>query len=316
MSSSQGIPPLDDTLGAIIIGAVVGTFLFGIMTLQMFSYYRRYPDDTLALKMLVGAVWLAELGHSISLWHALYQITITFYGQLPHILDPPNSMPFTLQFASLINLMVQTFFAIRIHALSKRLLIPIISSLLTVTRFAFNIVMLVEFLGSDGFAVMETKLRWVMLCVSVIGPAVDVLTASALIFYLWRMRSETLLLQRTRRTIDTLILWSLETTSVTCATGILQLIFFISMDNLVWMTFFLLQPKLFSNSLLAHLNGRTRFRTGDGVQNLATTVTASATGAERMDTAMDFRSGASRHVLAPEVYAFSQDKEKSRAVPF
>ncbi|KAJ7255702.1 hypothetical protein C8J57DRAFT_1236134 [Mycena rebaudengoi] len=34
--SHNGTPPLDDTLGAIEIGGIVGTFLFGIVTLQTF----------------------------------------------------------------------------------------------------------------------------------------------------------------------------------------------------------------------------------------------------------------------------------------
>jgi hypothetical protein len=47
------IPPLDDTLGAMEIGAVFATFLFGIGTLQTYEYYRLFPKDPAPLKWMV-----------------------------------------------------------------------------------------------------------------------------------------------------------------------------------------------------------------------------------------------------------------------
>jgi len=56
--------------------------------------------------------------------------------------------------------------------------------------------------------------------------------------------------------LDTLILWTLETTTITSLAGIMQLILFLVRKDLAWMVFYLIQPKLFSNSLLASLNNR------------------------------------------------------------
>ncbi|KAJ7073094.1 hypothetical protein C8F01DRAFT_1106145 [Mycena amicta] len=260
---SEALPPLDNTLGAVLIGAVLGTFLFGVSTLQAFQYYRLYSDDPRRMKALVAGIWIIELGHSISLWHALYQMVVTFYGQVQHIFNPPHSLEMTVLFSAGINLVVQSFFAYRIYTLSKSIFIPVVCSILTLARFTFNMLMLVEFWESSGFAIFQTKLKWLMLCVSAIGPSVDVLIATSLCFYLWRIRSRGGTFQQTKRMIDTLIMWSVETTSITCAAGVLQLILYLSMpSNLVWIAFFLMQPKLFSNSILAHLNGRERLRTG------------------------------------------------------
>lgn len=46
-------PALDGTLGALEVGTVAGTFLFGILTLQTFNYYRRFPKDSKTLKTTV-----------------------------------------------------------------------------------------------------------------------------------------------------------------------------------------------------------------------------------------------------------------------
>ncbi|KAJ7856030.1 hypothetical protein B0H13DRAFT_1547533, partial [Mycena leptocephala] len=51
-------PALDGTLGAMEIGAILGTFLFGIETLQTFNYYRRFPDDSKLLKATVTTIVL------------------------------------------------------------------------------------------------------------------------------------------------------------------------------------------------------------------------------------------------------------------
>ncbi|KAJ7210920.1 hypothetical protein GGX14DRAFT_697468 [Mycena pura] len=250
---------LDGTLGTIVIGAAVGTVLFGIMTMQTFNYYDRYSKDPARLKVLVAAVWFLELGHTITLWHALYRITVTFYGQIAHILDPPPSLALTVLFSTLIYATVQTFFALRIWTLSGSYYITIVCSILTTARFAFSLTILSLFLGSNGFEIFTNKIHWSMIAVSSLGPAVDLLIAGSLCFFLWRRRSESHF-NATRKLLDTLILWSIETTAITCAVGVMQLIFFLAKSDLAWLTFNLIQPKLFSNSLLAHLNSRERIR--------------------------------------------------------
>ncbi|KAF7304053.1 Saposin B-type domain-containing protein [Mycena indigotica] len=260
------MPSLDSTAGPILIGAVLSTFLLGVASLQSFHYYRLYSSSG-AAKALVGAVWCIEVGHSVAMWHAIYGMFVTFYGQIGHLADPPHSIAFTVLFSAIINLLIQSYFALRIHTLSRSWLIPSICSSLTLARFVFNMFMLVGFWRSSGFVVFQTSLRWLMLCVSVIGPCVDVLTAASLCFYLWKLRetmleeNEFAMVRDTRRMIDRIIVWSLETTSITSAAGVLQLILFITMpDNLAWSAVFLVQPKLFSNSMLAHMHGRKQLK--------------------------------------------------------
>lgn len=47
------IPALHDTIGAVQIGSVVGTYLFGIETLQAYYYFRHYPTDAKWIKAMV-----------------------------------------------------------------------------------------------------------------------------------------------------------------------------------------------------------------------------------------------------------------------
>lgn len=42
-----------DTLGALLIGVLIACCLFGIITVQTFTYYTRFPNDKLHLKAIV-----------------------------------------------------------------------------------------------------------------------------------------------------------------------------------------------------------------------------------------------------------------------
>jgi hypothetical protein len=46
-------PSVDSTLGALELGTLFGTFLFGLVTVQCSSYFRDYPKDGLLLKSAV-----------------------------------------------------------------------------------------------------------------------------------------------------------------------------------------------------------------------------------------------------------------------
>jgi hypothetical protein len=41
------------TIGALEIGVLLSAFLFGIVTVQTFMYFKKFPNDTWMLKLLV-----------------------------------------------------------------------------------------------------------------------------------------------------------------------------------------------------------------------------------------------------------------------
>ncbi|KAJ7680762.1 hypothetical protein DFH06DRAFT_1315505 [Mycena polygramma] len=246
-------PPMLDlgsTLGAIQIALVLATWLFGIMTLQTFNYYRNFPRDFKAIRGLVGGIWILELGHTIVAWHAMYTITVTFYGQPQHIFSPPISLVFPILFNALIAIGVQTFFVYRVRALSRKWLIPVFCCTLNLVRLAFNMLLFGELYGKLVFTLLTTKYNWMIILVSTIGPAVDIIIAGSLVYYLWHRKSSGL--KQTKSMVDSIIIWTVETTLLTTASGVLQLILFLTRrHDLSWLVFFLIQTKLFSNSMLA-----------------------------------------------------------------
>ncbi|KAJ6473898.1 hypothetical protein C8R45DRAFT_1012060 [Mycena sanguinolenta] len=258
MSALPAIPPLDSTLGAIEIGGVVSTVLFGIVTLQAYYYFSNYQEDSVFLKSLVAAVWFCELGHTISIWHTLYAVTVTFYGQLQHLETPPRSLEMAVFFSACILVMVQSFFANRIRVLSKKWLIPVICWALAVSKGTTTMgIVAVEWVHPDVESI-HVRLKWLMPLALSFGMMGDTVITASMCYCLWQVRHSTF--TRTKRMVDILLIWTVETGLATCVISTVFFILFMTRNDMTWFALFLVQAKSYSNSLLASLNGRHRLR--------------------------------------------------------
>ncbi|KAJ6481262.1 hypothetical protein C8R47DRAFT_1135191 [Mycena vitilis] len=277
MSAPTVAPPLalDGTVGAIQVGLVLATWLFGIETLQTFNYYRDFGKDPRVLRGLVGAIWLLELAHTISGWHAMYTITVTFYGKPQHIISPPLSMTFPILFHAFIAMAVQTFFVYRIRVVSGQWLIPVVCFILNLGRMACLLFLFQGLFRTPVFNLLTTKFNTEVIIASSLSPGVEIVVAGSLLYYLWQRRAADF--SQTNRIVDSIIIWTIESTLLTTISGFVQLVLFLTRRNdLSWLVFFLIQAKLFSNSLLASLNGRKRFRSAG---NHVVAYNSSSTGA-------------------------------------
>ncbi|KAJ7813900.1 hypothetical protein B0H14DRAFT_2851910 [Mycena olivaceomarginata] len=247
----------DSTLGALLIGTLVSYALFGVTTTQVYVYYGRFQDPW-KMKAMVGAVWCGELAHTICIAISLYTMVITNYGHPERLLVLPNSLLASTFIGSLVSFAVQVFFAIRIYSLSKSWWIPCICWALSLFRFVPpNVILFAyghrpahEFLGKFG---PLFDAIWAA------SAANDLLIAGTLVYLLYRRRSS--VFEKIVAVIDKLIQWTIETGVVTSIASIIMLVSFISLPStFVWLAFFVVIPRLFSNSLMASLNSRAALR--------------------------------------------------------
>ncbi|KAJ7731553.1 hypothetical protein DFH07DRAFT_781211 [Mycena maculata] len=209
LTSMSSIPELNGTLGATEIASVVGAFLLGMLTLQVWNYYRRSSADSFLLRCTVALVWwisLLELGHTVAAWHAGYLQTVTFYGQPQHISSPPRSGVLTILLAALVVAVVQSFFANRIRILSGSWTIMLIICSLNTLRFMAN-------MGSLGLVLHFSRIsiifeyRWLVMTALSLGLAVDFLITASVCYFLRHMGA--CASKRSRTIVDTLIAWSI-----------------------------------------------------------------------------------------------------------
>ncbi|KAJ7618388.1 hypothetical protein FB45DRAFT_1033593 [Roridomyces roridus] len=195
------------TLGVFEIGGVCSTMLFGITSVQAFNYCRHYPKDALLIKLTVLSVWLLELAHGMVVWHGIFTLTVTFYGETSHIAQPPRTIWLSLLFSSLIVTIVQIFFANRIRVFSRRWIVSIICWLLAIIDLGTSLAMLVILMERKHIDVLQVQYRWLTAVSLGLSSFVDVCIAVSLCVLLVRMRTGTH--RKTKRLTDKLIKWSI-----------------------------------------------------------------------------------------------------------
>ncbi|KAJ7683932.1 hypothetical protein B0H14DRAFT_912656 [Mycena olivaceomarginata] len=252
---------LDTTIGVFQIGVLVSYVLFGVMMTQMYIYYTRFPDDSLKLKVLVAFVWVGEIAHALCVGHTLYVWTISDYAHPP---DPllaavPKSLDIAILFTGGIILCVQGFFAFRIYRFSRKISIPIIISILAFLRLVGAALLFAESWQMKSLDGYIAQWQWLANCGWSVSAANDLTITVTLVFLLYRERDN--VHKRTAAMVDKLILWTLETGFLTSVGAIVELACFIAMDkNFIWLAFYVVSPRLYSNSLLASLNSRVTLR--------------------------------------------------------
>ncbi|KAJ7717881.1 hypothetical protein B0H16DRAFT_1610182 [Mycena metata] len=255
---------VSSTLGALELGVLLSYLLFGVTTTQSYVYYTRFPNDDWKLKLLVAFVWACEATHSACVAHALYVFTILNYGNPKSLIQAlPLTFDTAVLFASIITTVVQGFFAYRIYILGKRrITVPAIV-------WAISTFRLIACLGIFGAGVrmkslvtFEAQFGWLMITVWAIGAANDIGITASLVYLLYTQRNE--IHSKTVPLIDKLIVWAIETGMMTSACALFTLIFFATRrQNFVWLAIYIITARVFSNSLLASLNGRSTLRTMD-----------------------------------------------------
>ncbi|CAK5270633.1 unnamed protein product [Mycena citricolor] len=311
---------LYNTLGAYEIGLALSTLLFGVESLQTFYYYRRYAKDPLVLKILVSPVsaaaaaplrltartqvaviWIFGLTQSICAWHALFLMSVTFFGEASHITtSPPTSLTLNALVSTVLFVLVQGFFCLRIRTVSgSRALAAgcFALALLPLALYAYVAALLFR----SGFAATADPRgpgHVVMTVAAAVLPLANILVSAVLCWGLWRMRGQRAF-QRTNSIIDTIILWTVETTAITSVVAVLELImditagktrlsfehsgFYILIHSaaVLWIIFFFLHGKLQSNTVLASLNSRGSHATDRWAISTSGNGGASSTGRRR-----------------------------------
>ncbi|KAF9265822.1 hypothetical protein L218DRAFT_120387 [Marasmius fiardii PR-910] len=250
----------DGQIGALEIGIIVSTFLFGITTAQTFLYYQLFPQDAKWVKHLVWAVWLLELGHSVSALHALYYYTVLEFGN-PQVrtMKVPLSIALNLIISEVVFVLVQSYYITRIHQFSGKRWISGLCIILLVVRFAGTMLATIEAVVMTSLDQFTRNWGWNVVWILTVGAFADLAIPCVLVYYLVITRSSAY--HTTLAVVDQLILWTIETGLLTGLLAAMILIFFKTLPGkFAWMAVYMNLPKMFSNSFLANLNSRFKLR--------------------------------------------------------
>ncbi|KAJ7486616.1 hypothetical protein FB451DRAFT_1553891 [Mycena latifolia] len=252
---------MDATIGAIEIGTMLSGVLFGLITSQIYVYFKTYPKDFRFTKGLVGTLWIVELLHTACIFDALYMYTVKGYGDPSSLIRFPMALDLTIILHGATVIIVQLFFTHRISKFAQQKhYLSAIAIFILLVRFVAFIVSGVA--ATRMSALLEFMQSWkpLILFDLISCAATDVMMSAILVYQLTQRRSN--VYKSTLVIMDKLIMWSVETCVVTTVTTIAMMICFLTMGekNFVWVGILLVQPKIFSNALLANLNSRSSLR--------------------------------------------------------
>ncbi|KDR71101.1 hypothetical protein GALMADRAFT_805231 [Galerina marginata CBS 339.88] len=255
---SQFLVESNGILGAVEVATFLSLILYGVSLSQVYTYFRRSGGDRASLKMMVVFLLFLETFHSFTAAMAVYYDTVTRWKTAQ-----ANSYPISTNvlLETLITLLVQCFFSLRVYRLSKRLSVGIACCALALLRFISGIAISVEnFLDvpkvPNGIEQIE-RFSWVITAGLACGSAADILIAIFMTYYLRKLASPANL-DSTTEVINRLVRFALQTGLITSMTSLAVIGCFQAMPNLVWFSLYILLAKLYSNSLLVSLNARTR----------------------------------------------------------
>ncbi|VDC07090.1 unnamed protein product [Peniophora sp. CBMAI 1063] len=309
--------PLDNTLGALAIGVVISSILYGVNCMQTFLYLTEHcKRDGWFLKSFIMLLWAMETLTCILLNHGIYYYTVTNFGNYDVLLHSgtPWSILVEVGVSAFVALLVQCFFAHRVYILNgRRPILPLFVVVLSLAQFAVGLVYADVSLSFKRFTGGSSDFPYV---ISLFGLELvaDCTIAASTIYYLSfkASRSE---ITSTRRVIYLAIKYVVSTCllEVFCIVPIIALWTTIP-SALYFSPFISCLARVYSASVMCSLNNRDHLR---GITTNAITLSnlnlPTHTGSSRIliSAASDISRGdaeLSRDALQLGMHALSHDE--------
>ncbi|KAF9258571.1 hypothetical protein L218DRAFT_948290 [Marasmius fiardii PR-910] len=185
------IPPVDDTLGAALIGFSISSVILGLILKEIFTYYRRYPNDRRLYKFMVGAVGILEVTEEAFIGHYLYHYMITNYTNPAafFIEDFVWSLMLPVVIGAVVGTIVKLCFAMRVWRFSEQnIFITGLIAILTLAQLALGITF-----TAKSYALRKLMLAPRLKIIASLslgsGALTDIITALTLCYYLRKFRT-------------------------------------------------------------------------------------------------------------------------------
>ncbi|KAH8825569.1 hypothetical protein DL96DRAFT_117871 [Flagelloscypha sp. PMI_526] len=244
------------------LGILISMLLFGGVTFAARSYFSEF-DDRVSTKILVGFTWCIMLAHIIFGIIAVHDMTVVHYGDYTTLIYYPKFIYVNLALSGILSTTTQSFFAFRLWKLSRSIVVPFFCWVLSTTRLSTILSLSIQSMivppAERTVERFKQKHHWLIVSTMILSVSVDVIITTSLISQL-RSRRCSELLARTRRVLDRLILWTLQTGLLTSASTITMAVTYLTLDNFAWLALLYTSASLFAVSLLASLNARTKTR--------------------------------------------------------
>ncbi|KAF9269730.1 hypothetical protein L218DRAFT_983537 [Marasmius fiardii PR-910] len=249
----------DGTLGALLVGGLAATALWGITCVQTFSYFNgKSSRDKGLFKTLIAFLWFLDTFDTILNCHILYFYLVSNFANPLSIAFPVWSVLIHVAVTSISNFIIRSMFARRAYRLSSGN-IPITVLLLAVSLTDLVVGIVITARAFKLTSYLELDVLSTLFYVNfAAGTSSDLGVALTLCYLLRKSRTG---FARTDSLIKMLMTYTINTGLIVAVDAALGMICYIVMpNNFVFLGFYLLLSKLYLNSYLASLNAREGLR--------------------------------------------------------
>ncbi|KAH9853719.1 hypothetical protein C2E23DRAFT_91919 [Lenzites betulinus] len=236
--------------------------LYGVSCSQMYYYFTSYSKDPWGLKLLVIVVWLSDSAHQALISHSVYWYLVTEYGNPVALTLLTRTIIAEVFFGICTGFFVQSFFVVRIwHLSGKKLAVVIPVAILVLGEFSVGMAYSIKAVSFTTF-LEDTRLKSLSIATNAFAAAGDVTIAVLMCKILHDSRTG---FSKSDTLINKLMMFSVNTGILTSICACLSLITILAMPNtFVYITFFFLLGRVYSNTLMATLNARKSLREASG----------------------------------------------------
>ncbi|KAI0339291.1 hypothetical protein BDW22DRAFT_1431889 [Trametopsis cervina] len=253
---------VDETVGALVVGAIVTNILYGITSVQCYIYFNenRNQNDGKIFSYAILVLWVLDTLETILLAHLVYHYTVTWAFN-PEILSRIVwSAPLHLLVGIIGDIIITTLFSLRIWKFGRNVWPLVLIMVPAGLSFLAFLVACIRALVNDKFANFENTSTWVWEVGYGLKVVADFAVMLSLSTILFKRRASTPV-QRTNAIINRLLVFSINTCILTSSVAIAALVTFVTVPKTFWwITLTAISPKMMMNSLMAWLNSRESLR--------------------------------------------------------
>ncbi|KAF8064360.1 hypothetical protein FPV67DRAFT_218311 [Lyophyllum atratum] len=249
-------PTLGNTVGALLLGLVGATFLYGSTSLQMYWYYHRFHQDSLLHKVSVGILWTLDTFHLALTIHAVYMYIVLGFGNVAGLMHIYWSIKVQLSINVVVVLLVQSLYAYRVWILGGYHRGVLGYLVIAVVAGGFGMVFTV-----NAYPELDA-VSWAINASLAASTSIDFMIAGAMCFYLRKSKGTQ---SRLNSRISRMMQYMLGSGVFTSACSLTSMFSYILLpETFVFLGVQFILTKLYVGSFFAMLNARERVQDPKG----------------------------------------------------
>ncbi|KAK1231373.1 hypothetical protein PQX77_005515 [Marasmius sp. AFHP31] len=249
----------DLIVGVYLLGILLNTYLFGLVSYQFIVYKNTVFNDPLWIKSFVAVLFFLDLLHSAVEFYGAWEMCVTNYANPAALARVSWTIPFTAATTAVCALLAQAFLGHRVLILTKNKVVVAVIGLLSLVGCIFGIVagiksgIIAEIAKFD--ALQPYVIAWYILILYNKPTAADVLITAVLSIVLSRSRTG---FRRTDNIINRLIRGAVQTGFFVSLFAMGDLVSFLLAQHTGNLYAFFAFPlgRIYTNTMLDTLNSR------------------------------------------------------------